>query len=159
MPEMKTLNGYEVVDAKAREAIEKLHAGNVYFFNPNTFEWNTGRLEPNYPSEELLEYAQRLLAGDQVILYIAQERDDTTVWLPAFSYIDGVDRIKTSRLLTIPEMTLGKEVPVIEYAIYYYENAGEWRLARTSSFAYFLPNKEYVDNAIDALRAELTGGA
>ena len=58
MPEMKTLNGYEIVDAQARRDIESLKTAGIYFFNPNEYEWPSSYAGQIDAPSELAEFAE-----------------------------------------------------------------------------------------------------
>ena len=160
MPEMKTLNGYEVVDAKAREDIANINTCNTYFFDPNTYNWGTGRLEPNYAPAGLAEFATRIAAGEGVNLLVGYKlSEDDTRWMPAEVRVVDEAEIYFTRMHGI--FDYGRETEYILYKLYLYKDT--WRIAEYIRNTMFLPDKDYVDNAIktaiDNLRTELTGGA
>jgi hypothetical protein len=160
MLEMRTLNGYEVVDAKAREAITNINTCNTYFFDPNTYEWSDDAIhKPNYAPDNLAEFATRLVAGEGVNLQVGYKIDeDDTRWMPAEVCVVSDAEVQFTRMYSIYDY--GRETDYIAYTLYFYKDA--WRITERIRHTKFMPDKNYVDNAIknaiDALRAELTGG-
>jgi hypothetical protein len=187
MPEMKTLNGYEVVDAKAREDIEGLqeaiatipetdltnyytkdeineHLENInecdtYFFNP--YEINWGGLGYKVAPAGLAEFARRFLVGEGVALYIAWQLPDSEEirWCPATWTRTENDTLIIQRDIT--SYDFGRNTTKETYGVFYDAEDDCWKAFLQNSFIRFLPDKTYVDNAIaeaiNALRAELGG--
>ena len=116
---------------------------DTYFFNPYEVEWQTG-LTPTPPPSDLLEFAQRILAGDRANLYIAYEFGSDIRWVPAEFAISS-NQVLVWRSIALTDV--GKEVEYPSYKVY--ENAGTWRIVKSNALTTkLIADKTYVDNAI-----------
>lgn len=150
MAEMKTLNGYEVVDAKAREDIKNLVKREIYYFDPSQLDF--GEETWATPPEELNEFASRVYSGDLVSLYIKHN----TNWVPALYTYDSDSAIKTIRMQRnlLPEDVLGDdELKIVQYR-YSVDSDGPY-ITDSSISNSAVASKEYVDTAIATLEARI----
>lgn len=119
---------------------------STYYFNPYAIEWQTGRT-PTPAPEDLAEFAQKYLAGEQVNLVIAYKYPSGTItWLPAEFSRNSNDYIQINRILYPGDF--GKETEIQNYLVHYNETRELWVVNRGGSYIYFYPDKKYVDDAI-----------
>lgn len=183
MPEMKTLGGYEVVDAKAREDIEALKnaevdltgyateayvdeaIANIDISGIEVAQVDYHLLTPTkgeITDAKTIECLDRWLNGEKPVAYLNDRL------LVKVQVIPGVDQVWChSHELTYS--TAGKYI--VDYHYYFIKQDGVWIADGHNDTAFSFPirvsdltndaqyaTESYVRNAIAALRAELTGG-
>lgn len=155
LTEHQSLEGYateEYVDT----AISKINECDTYFFDPVNYEWQTG-LKPNYAPDHLIEFADRFFNGEYINLYIASELDSGEVrWSPA-EFIDSGDGDGILLVRCLSSFDIDKDSTRQVYKLFKASD-DSWRVAKHLAINGGIVSKKYVDDAIAALRAELTGG-
>lgn len=172
MPEMKTLGGYEIVDAKAREDIETLkNAGHVteayvdeaiynsrdaYYFLVNGMP--IGQENAIAATAEMIEFVERFNANHNVCVHIQDASSVTTSgWTTAL--IGGINSHRILRSADIDILNISKYHSTVYYNYHIDQVNDEWVQYKEPIGQFTITTKEYVDAAIAALKAELTGGA
>lgn len=134
------------------ELISDINQCNTYFFNAEAVEWLNRGHTPAPAS--LAEFAQRLIAGEAVNLWVAQLVVGKVRWLPAEFIISTVNDVLCVEFVQGISVTdIGKEDTIQAYRVYPNDTVG-WAVAKLSPHANFIADKTYVDTAIqDALNA------
>ena len=138
MPEMKTLCGYEVVDAKARQDIEALRHSvadgcDTYIFDLANYEWPDSVRDPAYLPDDIAEFADRAFAGESVQLCISCTQNESSVafWQPAAWYKDPGRENSLCFTRCLTEIDLyAKDASFNSYRIFKNNPEDPWRLAK-----------------------------
>lgn len=155
--EMKTLNGYEVVDAKAREDIEGLQEAvaaidvqDSFYLDLTAANETTERIPCD---EEMIKFIEAFISRGDVCLYIKDYYDN--YYYPAMvTYNASSGLYSVAKTLSLVSAASNIKGDVYSFA----KQGSDWKYLIANTFEYTLASKEYVDDAIAALRAELTGG-
>ena len=140
----------DLSDYYTKEETDELISGvnhcDTYFFNAEAVEWLNRGHTPAPAS--LAEFAQRLLAGEAVNLCVAQLVVGKVRWLPAEFVISKVNDVSCVEFVQGISITdIGKEDTIQPYRVYPEDTVG-WAVAKLSSYAKFIADKTYVDEAI-----------
>lgn len=129
MAEMKTLNGYEIVDAKARADIEELKDSYHFKFS------DTG--EYIDCDEEMTKFAEQIISGKDACAYIYNSLDN--LFYPALIFNGGLissNQIQLVQCAFNPTRVIANES--LRYDIYILgkNSAGIWRYKRDNNGPY-----------------------
>lgn len=130
--------------------IADINECDTYFFNPFEVEWASG-LNPTPAPDSLAEFAQRILNGDGVSLYVAHEvSEGDRRWTPCEVCISD-NEVRFHRCLL--HYDFGREVAIQTYRVYESTNEGyDWCVQGSASMllSYDLKyaTESYVNNAI-----------
>lgn len=158
MPEMKTLNGYEVVDAKAREAIEAFKGvSEVYVMTKPDSEPTPDSMDGNkvlITDAHTIEYLNRIYARELAVGYM---------WVVGLRHLLITDTVRASTRVTLKAHNLSVRTAT-HYTNYFdIEPDGNWYWSGYSKDSYTIPTstkeltndagfttQNYVDEAIAA---------
>lgn len=119
----------------------------TYFFDVNNYEWSENSLEnPNYAPAELVEFAEKFLAGESVALYVTSESGH---WLPAQFASLGSTSLQFTR--SIANRDIGRESTIMSYRVAYVtgrDGNSYWTVNNYMQSTKFIADKTYVDEAI-----------
>ena len=185
MPEMKTLNGYEIVDAKAREDIETLKAGgipeggggNVDLTGYATEEYvdnaisNIEHPEPptcyyylklpakgaTVTDEKTIEYLNKCYNGEYPAASIFDGNDGNGDSFTAIAAVYKSDYGPNLRLQTAERWSLNAERSY--YTHYTFSVAsGVWTYSSVSDYSMYRITPTYVSNAVATKQDTLVSG-
>ena len=134
------------------EAIEGINTCTTYYFDPEAIEWQTG-LNPTHAPDDLVEFAQKVLAGEHVNLWIK----DLT-WQPAMFISTSNGDVQFQRIDTPYP---GAETLIQPYQVYL-RTDGIWAVKKLKQVKYFYADDDYVNTAIQTALsgiAQAEGGA
>lgn len=123
---------------------------NIYFFNPNEIEWAEGTFDPTPAPDYLVEFAQKMFAGEKAVLYVAfDSTSGETRWTLSTTVVSTTST--TQKLIFSKGMSwydIDKEVPVTQYYVYFSEYDGMWVIEDSTKFNRSVASVKYVDDAI-----------
>lgn len=131
------------------KAVDKPASGgatesNTYFINPDAIEWQTGLTKTPAP-ENIIEFVQRFLAGDAVCLYTICNHESRH-FVPA--RVSKVDDSTVAFTQAVNESWFSTSSVYIPVYRVYKSTDDCWYIRKHDSLDKSLPNKAYVDTAI-----------
>lgn len=142
--------------------LAKINECDTYFFNAIEYPWSEKpALNPNYAPDNLIEFAERFLAGEGVSLYVGENFGDETIeprWIPCVFVKVNDTQIAFGRMIT------GYDVvhQPIDYEYKITNGSKGWTLSKQGIIGNSFASKDYVDDAIaniDIPEPDLTGYA
>ena len=124
-------------------------SAGAYFLDINEISWEGLGNSVGVLTEDLLEFADKVAAGEAVSIYLKHKDDIAS--LPALYWLDDSNKIFIE---SVPEWNyVGKSYTSQRYVIQ--KNSSDtWVLKKYSpATAYFIPDKTYVDNALASSKA------
>ena len=140
------IKNYEALEQQLNEvnerltAIEGIGSCTSYYFDPEAIEWQTGP-NPTYAPDDLVQFAQKVLAGEHVNLWI---KDPS--WQPAIFtiYENNIVRFQRGGAILPGSMT-----NIQPYQVYQRPD-GTWGIQKLTTLRIYYADDVFVESAIVA---------
>lgn len=138
------IKNYEALEQQLNEvnerltAIEGIDSCASYYFDPEAIEWQTG-LNPTYAPDDLVQFAQKVLAGEHVNLWI---KDPS--WQPAMFIIGSNGEVQFQRGGAILP---GSMTNIQPYQVYQRPD-GTWGIQKLTKLRVYYADDVFVESAI-----------
>lgn len=118
--------------------ISNINECDTYYFDPEAIEWQTG-LNPTYAPDDLVQFAQKVLAGEHVNLWI---KDPS--WQPAMFIIGSNGEVQFQRGGAILP---GSMTNIQPYQVYQRPD-GTWGIQKLTKLRVYYADDMFVESAI-----------